>query len=141
MAKWMSCKGVGSRFSILVRRAASKRRERTPSVALALLAAATFSTGIGCSTAEGARTTPSAGAEPAGPEQVVQRMAPEQTQPAGSSTLTQPSAGGPVGHGPADTRVSSAGVTRVDSRPAASEPITSKHLEAELNRLEAELGR
>ncbi len=147
----MSCKGVGSRFSIWVRRTVSKRAGLTPPVALPrlvtplrvapFLAAAMLSAGIGCSTAEGAPTTAqsTAAAQHAGePEQVVQRMAPEPTHPAGSSVVGGPNTNSPVISG----RVSSAAGTRVDSRPAVrGEPITSKHLEAELNRLEAELGR
>lgn len=155
MAKWMSCKGVGSRFSILVRPTPSKRG-RSHS-ARALLGASALAAAIGCSTSEGeSATAPPAAGRARDTEQVVQRMAPEPAHGAGSAevsraggTTTLPSTAvsrdgtastGAIGSNAADKRISSAGVSRVNSRPSsAGEPITSKHLEAELDRLEAEL--
>jgi hypothetical protein len=138
MAKWMNCKGVGSRFSILVRGTTSKRGGLTRSLSVALFAASALSASLGCSTSESepASSQPAALAErvTGGPEQVVQRMAPEPTSAASSGDRRA------AVERPADARLSAAGVTRADSRPSSpGEPITSKHLEAELNRLEAEL--
>jgi hypothetical protein len=139
MAEWMSCKGVGSRFSILVRGTTSKLGGLTPSLTVALFAASALAASLGCSTSESepASSQPAALAEhvTGGPEQVVQRMAPEPTSAASSAGRRAA-----AGERPADARLSAAGVTRADSRPSPGEPITSKHLEAELNRLEAELG-
>jgi hypothetical protein len=150
MAQWMSCKGVGSRFSARVRGTTSKRGGLTRSVALTLLVASTLAAGTGCSTSqsEAPSAQPAATAEQGSgeqgsgePEQVVQRMAPEPAS--GASSIADNHASdehAAKGHS-VDTRLSAAGVRRADSRPSsAGEPITSKHLEAELNRLEAELG-
>lgn len=145
MAKWMSCKGVGSRFSTRVPGTTSKRGGLTRSAALTLLVASALTAGTGCSTSgsEAPSAQPAAIAEQGGgePEQVVQRMAPEPTS--GPSSIADKHAAGPraAAGNRVDARLSAAGVRRADSRPSsAAEPITSKHLEAELNRLEAELG-
>jgi len=137
MAKWMSCKGVGSRFSTPVRGTTSKRGGLTRSVALTLLVASTLAASTGCSTSESdARSDQPTLVAEHEPEQVVQRMAPEPASSA-SSAADQRAAGARA----ADARLSAAGMRRANSRPSsAGEPITSKHLEAELNRLEAELG-
>jgi hypothetical protein len=155
MAKWMSCKGVGSRFSTLVHGTASKRGGLSRSVALTLLVASTLAAGAGCSTSgsEALSAQPAAIAEQGSgePEQVVQRMAPEPASgassvahnPVADTHVADQRAGDPrsAAGSRVDARLSAAGVRRADSRPSsAGEPITSKHLEAELNRLEAELG-
>jgi hypothetical protein len=63
----------------------------------------------------------------AAPEQVVQHLAADPASARPDATDT--------------TRVSVTGGPGVAPRTPIGEPITSKHLEAELNRLEAELGR
>lgn len=130
--------GVGSRFSIL------------------MLAVATLGGQAGCST--GTSSTAGAGSETAaapaerasaGPQQVVQRMVGKATSDESSAAESN----APVPDAPAsaageavagEARASAAGVSRASAgalapRASSVETITSKHLEAELNRLEAEL--
>jgi len=120
MPRSMRTLGEGSRFSVLV-------------MAVAMLGGASA-----CSTPEAVAKSESAASspEPAGePRQVVQNMKGQGTTSAserGDSAV----AGG--------ARASAAGVSRANGatlapRSNAAETITSKHLEAELNRLEAEL--
>jgi hypothetical protein len=115
MAGLMRMLGEGSRFSILA-------------LAVAMLAAASA-----CSTRDAAEKSGGVEGEGNAPEQVVQQM----------KAPAEPSA-------PADTavareaRASATGLSRANGgslapRSSAVETITSKHLEAELNRLEAEL--
>jgi hypothetical protein len=68
------------------------------------------------------------------PQQVVQRMVPTPAAPVASTAAVSPADVSPADVSPAD--VSPADVPR-----RTAEAITSKHLEAELNRLEAELGK
>ena len=122
MADPMRTLGVGSRFSVLV-------------MAVAMLGGASA-----CSTNEsGAKVdaTSSTAARTSEPEQLVQNMM-------GKAPV---SAAAPEVRGaalPSEARASAAGVSRAKSdslapRSNGAETITSKHLEAELNRLEAEL--
>jgi hypothetical protein len=86
---------------------------------------------VGCEDAREARGTAAMqpSVTPGGQtEQVVHRITPSPAQPAGASAPA-PNASTSV------TRMSSTG-----NSPPAVDGITSKHLEAELNRLEAELG-
>jgi len=133
--------GVGSPFSILM----------LPLAMLGGLAAC--STGEASENAEGAvLNSEGVSAERAGgePQQVVQRMVGTVTlanaSPAQSASMAVPSApaGAAVAGMAAEARASAAGDSRASSgslapRSNAAETITSKHLEAELNRLEAEL--
>ena len=77
-----------------------------------------------------------------GPEQVVQRIAPAPVAPArgvpGSAALPSTSPTSP-GVGPGAAAAPTEAARSAGEPPVNAEPITSKHLEAELNRLEAEL--
>ena len=122
MSKPMRTLGVGSRCSIL------------------MLAIATLGgTSAACSTREaGARSDGAASSsERAGePEQVVQTIRTQAVQTQGASSDQRDALG--------EARASAAGVSRANGaslppRSNGAETITTKHLEAELNRLEAEL--
>jgi hypothetical protein len=115
MADPMRMLGVGSRFSILA-------------LAVAMLAAASA-----CSTRDGAEKSGGAEGEASAPEQVVQQMKapPEPSTAAGPAVAREARASASV--------VSRANGASLAPRSNAVETITSKHLEAELNRLEAEL--
>lgn len=95
-------------------------RSRRSLLALAMVVAQGGGLACGSSTAGPVRE----GGTPSQPERVVQRMTPT-PDPAASSAPSASASRGDV--------AASAGAAR------APEPITSKHLEAELNRLEAEL--
>jgi hypothetical protein len=140
MPEPMRMLGVGSRFSIL------------------MLAVATLGGQAGCSTgtSSAAGEHPEDGSEAAAapaerasaaPQQVVQRMVGKTTSAESNAAESK----APVPDAPAsaageavagEARASAAGVSRAGAlapRASSVETITSKHLEAELNRLEAEL--
>jgi hypothetical protein len=83
--------------------------------------------GLGCESSSAAARAPEAAA-PSQPERVVQHMAPSPAS--ATAPVTAPASGSAAR---LDVAASAAGASR------SPEPITSKHLEAELNRLEAEL--
>jgi hypothetical protein len=135
MAEPMPLLGVGARFSILARVATLLGGRLLGGL---MLGGLVLGSSIGCSSSEGGAK--SDGAEPASesasvegkssePEQVVRQMkaAPEPSVVAGGVLARQAAAGEAV--------TSEARAPRSNS----AETITSKHLEAELNRLEAEL--
>jgi hypothetical protein len=80
--------------------------------------------GLGCESSSAAARVSEAAA-PSQPERVVQHMAPNPTPIPGPAAAS--------GSARLNVEASAAGASR------SPEPITSKHLEAELNRLEAEL--
>jgi hypothetical protein len=83
--------------------------------------------GLGCESSSAAEPAPEAAA-PGEPERVVQHMTPNPAPAADAAKgAATPAAGGPA------ARLGGNGASR------SAEPITSQHLEAELNRLEAEL--
>jgi hypothetical protein len=138
MAEPMRLLGVGSRFSTLA-------------LAVAMFGGLTLGGLSACSSSE-ARAKSEGVALPeesasiddksGEPEQVVRQMkaSPEPRPAAGAVATARGVAGEAV---PREARASAAGVSRVNGglapRSNAAETITSKHLEAELNRLEAEL--
>jgi hypothetical protein len=145
MAKPMRLLGVGSRFSTL---------------ALAMLGGLTLG-GLGaCSSSEAGAKSEGMASEgmvsegmalpesasiddkSGEPEQVVRQMkaSPEPRSAPGAVATARGVAGEAI---PSEARASAAGVSRASGglapRSNSAETITSKHLEAELNRLEAEL--
>jgi hypothetical protein len=74
------------------------------------------------------------------PQQVVQRMVPVSAHSTDATSSDAPSSDTPSAMGSAAAESPVARRTAEGERHAV-EPITSKHLEAELNRLEAELGQ
>jgi hypothetical protein len=133
MAEPMRLLGVGSRLSIL-----------------ALVVAMVGGLTPACSSDAGAKSEGVAlPAESAGidgksgePERVVQQMkASPEPRPAAGAVATARGVAGEAA--PSEARASAAGVSRANGglapRSNSAETITSKHLEAELNRLEAEL--
>lgn len=134
MSEAMRELGVGSRFSTLA-------------LTVAMLGGLLLG-GLGaCSSSEpGAKSegealaseNASAASKSSAPEQVVRQMKPS---PEPSAALAGEGAAGELVS--REARASTAGVTRANGglapRSTPGETITSKHLEAELNRLEAEL--
>jgi len=105
-----------------------------------VMAVAMLSGPLACSTPEAGATkadgTASSAARANEPEQLVQNMMGK-----APASAAAPETSGAI---PSEARASAAGVSRAkgDSlapRAGSAETITSKHLEAELNRLEAEL--
>jgi hypothetical protein len=156
MAEPMRLLGVGSRFSFLALPVAMLGvlgRLMLGGLMLGgLMLGGLMLGGLGaCSSGEpGARSegavlaTASASAEGKSgePEQVVRQMkaSPEPSTAAGAGRAQEAAAGEAVS---SEARASAAGVSRATGglapRSSSAETITSKHLEAELNRLEAEL--
>ena len=97
----------------------------------------------GCSNSD-AGSRVAAKATESGPVQVVQRIEPAPVAPAvvapASAAPGAPGGSRPPAAVPSGSAAATAEVTRGSGEPPVhAEPITSKHLEAELNRLEAEL--
>jgi hypothetical protein len=147
MAEPMRSLGVGSRFSFLALPVAMLGGLMVGGLMVGGLMVGGLSA---CSSGEPARSegavlaTQSTTAEGKSgePEQVVRQMkaSPEPSTAAGVGRAEEAAAGEAVS---SEARASAAGVSRATGglapRSSSAETITSKHLEAELNRLEAEL--
>jgi hypothetical protein len=106
-------------------------------LALGLAACATPESGARASADSNARVDVAASSEP---EQVVQRMVPRDEGPAdGEPRHAVPADGASKGTSPGAAEPGRGTAVADDTSRRSGAPITAQHLEAELNRLEAEL--